>query len=73
MDKYFKSKIKLQILKLFNWIPDKQMVCIQYKMKTGRKLNLENPVRYTEKLQWYKLYHRDPLMAKCADKYEVRN
>ena len=73
MDKYLKSKIKLQILKLFNWIPDKQMICIQYKIKTGRKLNLNNPTRYTEKLQWYKLYHRNPIMAKCADKWEVRN
>lgn len=72
MDKYLKSKVKLQILKLFNWIPDKQMICLQYWMKTGRRLNLKNPKRYTEKLQWYKLYHRDPLMAQCADKYEVR-
>lgn len=72
MDKYMKSKVKLQILKLFNWIPDKQMICLQYRMKTGRRLNLQNPVRYTEKLQWYKLYHRDPKMAQCADKYEVR-
>lgn len=73
MDKYLKSKIKLQILKLFNWIPDKQMIYIQYWMKTGRKLNLENPRRYTEKLQWYKLYYRDMTMAQCADKYEVRS
>ena len=27
---------------------------------------------YTEKMQWYKLYYRDPLMVKCADKYSVR-
>ena len=73
MDKYLKSKIKLRILQMFNWIPDKQMICLQYRMKTGRKLNLKNPKRYTEKLQWYKLYYRDPLMAKCADKYEVRS
>ena len=72
MDKYLKSKIKLKILQMFNWIPDKPMICLQYRMKTGRKLNLHNPKRYTEKLQWYKLYYRDPLMAVCADKYEVR-
>ena len=72
MDKYLKSKIKLQILKLLNWIPDKQMICLQYKMKTGRKLNLAHPIRYTEKLQWYKLYYRNPRMAQCADKWEVR-
>lgn len=41
-------------------------------MKLGRKLNLKDPKRYTEKLQWYKLYYRDPVMQQCADKYAVR-
>ena len=72
MDKQTKSKIRLKILQLFNWIPDETMVRLQYWMKTGRKLNLTNPARFTEKIQWYKLFYRDPLMAKCADKYEVR-
>jgi len=48
------------------------MIKIQYRLKTGRKLNLKNPVRYTEKLQWYKLYYKDLSMAQCADKYNVR-
>ncbi len=48
------------------------MIQLQYKIKTGRKLDLKSPKRYTEKIQWYKLYYRDPLMAKCADKYLVR-
>lgn len=48
------------------------MIKLQYKMKTGRKLNLNNPKRYTEKLQWYKLNYRDPLMILCSDKYNVR-
>ena len=64
--------LRLKILMLFNWIPDKEMIKLQYKLKTGRKLNLKNPIRYTEKLQWYKLYYKEPLMAECADKYTVR-
>jgi hypothetical protein len=48
------------------------MIKMQYFIKTGRRLNLKNPQRYTEKLQWYKLYYRDPLMQQCADKYDVR-
>lgn len=63
--------MRLKLLTLLNWIPDKAMIKFQYRLKTGRKLNLKNPVRYTEKLQWYKLYYRDPLMAQCADKYTV--
>lgn len=64
--------MRLKILSLLNWIPDKEMIKLQYRLKTGRKLNLKNPIRYTEKLQWYKIYYREPLMAKCADKYTVR-
>lgn len=64
--------MRLKILALLNWIPDKVMIKFQYKLKTGRKLNLKKPIRYTEKLQWYKLYYKDQLMAKCSDKYTVR-
>lgn len=72
--KIFKSqKLRFTILNLFSWIPDKTMVKIQYRIKLGRKLNLKNPKRFTEKLQWYKLYYRNPLMNKCVDKYEVRD
>lgn len=51
---------------------DKEYVEKMYFEKTGRKLNLENPQRYTEKLQWLKLYNRNPLASQCADKVEVR-
>ena len=61
-----------KILTLLSWIPDKTMLKIQYRIKSGRKLNLKNPKRFTEKLQYYKLYYRDPLMIKCVDKYDVR-
>ena len=65
-------KLRMQLLDTLSFVPDEIMVKLQYRIKTGRKLNLKNPQRYTEKLQWYKLYYRDPLMAMCADKYEVR-
>lgn len=66
------QNLRFKVLNLLNFIPDKTMVKLQYRIKTGRKLNLKNPQRYTEKLQWYKLYYRNPLMTKCADKYTVR-
>lgn len=63
---------RMKILNLFSWVPDKIMIKIQYRIKLGRKLNLKNPQRYTEKLQWYKLNYKNPIMKKCVDKYEVR-
>lgn len=71
--KIFKSRaLRLAILKVLCFIPDKPMLKLQYRIKTGRKLNLKNPQRYTEKLQWYKLNNQNPLMIPCVDKAEVR-
>lgn len=45
---------------------------VLFRLKVGHPLNLENPCTYNEKLQWIKLYDRNPLMPKCCDKYAVR-
>lgn len=65
--------LRIKILSLLNWIPDSIMIPLQYWIHTGRRLNLKNPQRFTEKLQLYKLKYRNPLMLKCTDKYEVRS
>lgn len=61
------------ILRFLSFVPDKLMIKIQYRIKLGRRLNLKSPKRFTEKLQWYKLYYRDPIMKQCVDKYNVRS
>lgn len=66
------KKLRFKILSLLRVVPDRPMLKLQYKIKHNRKLDLKNPQRYTEKLQWYKLYYRNPLMVQCADKYLVR-
>ncbi|MFZ2038562.1 MAG: ATP-grasp fold amidoligase family protein [Minisyncoccia bacterium] len=45
----------------------------QFHEYVGYRPNFENPQSFNEKIQWLKLYYHDPLMTKCADKYEVRN
>lgn len=40
--------------------------------KLGYKLNLKNPQTFNEKIQWFKLFVRDPMVTRCADKYAVR-
>lgn len=66
------QSLRLKILGLLRAVPDKWMIPIQYRIKTGRWPNLKNPQRFTEKLQVYKMYYRNPLMHECVDKYEVR-
>lgn len=56
-------------------ISPKAYVKLQYKTITEHKLNLENPVRYTEKLQYLRLftYPKDELVCKCAGRIGVRD
>lgn len=71
--KFIKSKNKrIKILQALEFVPDKTMVKMLYKIKTGRKLDLNNPQRYTEKIQYYKLYYKNPIITQCSDKYAVR-
>lgn len=66
------KELRLKILDLLSFIPDPCMLKQQYRLKLGRKLNLKNPQRFTEKIQWYKLNYRNPIMTICSDKYNVR-
>lgn len=59
--------------KFLNWLPDKTYLKILYRFETGKKLNLEKPRYFNEKLQWLKLYDRNPIYTKLVDKYEVKN
>ncbi len=71
--KVFRTRgMRSTALKLLRFVPDGMMLRMQYRMKLGRKLNLNEPRRYTEKLQWYKLHYRNPVMRTCVDKYAVR-
>lgn len=71
--KLIKSRsVRLAILKCLRFVPDRPMIKLQYRIKTGRRLDLKNPRRFTEKLQWYKLFYKDPAMVQCVDKYDVR-
>lgn len=66
------QKLRFAILNALSFIPDKPMLAMQYYIKMGRKCNFENPQTWTEKLQLYKMYYRNPILGQCVDKYEVR-
>jgi len=46
-----------------------------YKRRIGKKINLENPQTFNEKIQWLKLneFYPNELVTKCADKVSVRD
>lgn len=67
------QKTRFAILSFLKFIPSPLMLKMQYRIKTGHKLNLKHPKRFTEWLQWYKIKYRNPVLHQCVDKYEVRN
>lgn len=66
-------QLKHQIAKFLSFVPDEIMLRAQYFIKLKRKLNLKNPKRFTEKIQWYKAFYRNNEMLDCVDKFTVRD
>lgn len=58
---------------LFNWMPDERYLKVLYYIRMGKKIDLKEPKTFSEKLQWIKLYDRNPLYTQLVDKYKVRN
>lgn len=55
------------------FLSDETYLKLRYRVTFHRKLDLKHPKTYNEKLQWMKIYDRDPLYNKLVDKYEVRS
>lgn len=68
------AKIVFLLDKLkINWLlPSKTYLKLKYKASTGKKLNLKEPQTFNEKLQWLKLYNKNPIYTTMVDKYEAK-
>ncbi len=58
------------------WMPSPLFLKLKYRIYTGRKLNLNDPQTFNEKLQWLKLYNADffnPLYTKLTDKIQAKD
>ncbi len=55
-----------------NWMSDARYLKIVYKARMGKKLDLDAPKTFNEKLQWMKIHNRNSLYSMLVDKYEVR-
>ncbi len=70
-NKIIKILLKLSRMKLI-YITDKAYLKLRYSYQINKKLNLDNPRTFNEKLQWLKLYDRKSEYTKMVDKYEVK-
>lgn len=55
-----------------NLLPDKIYLKSWFREKLEYPLNLNQPKTFNEKLQWLKLYDRDPRYTRMVDKYEAK-
>lgn len=73
--KALSTKHYWQLKKLYKDSPkysDREYLEKLFYYKVGYKLNLDNPRSYNEKIQWLKLYDRNPLYTKMVDKVDAK-
>lgn len=70
----YKARRKMQVI-AHKFFSDETMTKFYYRIVLHKKLNLNNPKSFNEKLQWMKLYYcpNNPLVVNGADKYAVRD
>lgn len=54
------------------YIPDRPYLQWLFHYVFGYRLDLKHPTTFNEKLNWLKLYDRNPLYTQLVDKYEVK-
>ena len=54
------------------WLPDRLYLSFRFRCLMGYWIDWKNPKTFTEKLQWLKLYNRQPEYTQMVDKYEVK-
>ena len=59
-------------LKKMKFLPPETYVKIYYEYYTGKKLDLEHPIEFNEKVQWLKVYYKPKILNQLVDKYHVR-
>lgn len=62
----------LNSLGFWNYMSDEKYIKKLYRIMMKKELNLKTPRTFNEKLQWLKLYDRNPMYTTMVDKYEVK-
>ncbi len=56
----------------YDHLPDKEYLEKRLSIITKKKIELDSPQTFNEKLQWLKLYDRKPIYTTMVDKYAVK-
>ena len=72
MRRYYKKGKFSAVKSLIKMLPDKPYLKIKYYLCCKERLSFKNPKTYNAKLQWLKVYDRNPAYIPLVDKYEVK-
>ena len=72
LDIFKKIILKLNGSNMLNFLSDTAFIKLVYYARMNKKIDLKNPATFNEKLNWLKIYNRDPLYTLLVDKYEVK-
>lgn len=65
---FFDSIIK----RFLFYLPDKLYLSLRFRCQMGYWIDWNNPKTFTEKIQWLKIYNRNPEYTKLVDKFAVK-
>lgn len=72
--RYNSGEFFASILMRFNFFfPDKLYLSLLFRCKMGYWMDWKKPKTFSEKLQWLKLYDRNPEYTRLVDKYAVKD
>lgn len=66
------SEVLKRMKYCLGFLPDKTYLQLYYFAKNKRFINFKNPTTFNEKIQWLKIYDRNPLYTTLVDKVEVK-
>lgn len=80
MSRKYSNFIRHPLKLVFSWgmrghlkfLNDRNYIKLMYWCKFGKKLKLDAPKTFNEKLQWLKIYDRKPELVGLVDKYKVK-
>ena len=63
---------KNRLVSMRRFIPDEPYLRLMYRFRMGKRLNLDDPRTFNEKIQWLKLHDRRQEYVAMVDKYEAK-
>lgn len=68
----YRGKINSNLHRCLSYIPDRLYLRLRYRQRVGNWPDLNNPKKFTEKLQWLKLHDRNEALPILADKLQLK-